>query len=639
MNSINRPHMMMQRSESEVEMNGQQPRPQSPATSGASPGIKRVRLENGQYEQIGPNGRGQPQNPHPVDSRQTAQQAQQLLLAHGINPGQLTTQQFQMFQNQPQPQQQKSIAMYAASMQQAQKGQQMAAMQAGKAMGQNMGQAGSPMMPQTSDGAIGGGLSEFYQPGPGTNMRGGGMAAGGNIALQDYQMQLILLEQQNKKRLMMARAEQDHLASGGEANRPGFPQGMSPNSRANPSPGPGGKPQMAGTPKMQNQGGPGSPVPDGQMPGHIQQRSSPASAAGFNGQMPEGQHMMYKPMENMAMLSGGAGAGGVPNGNMMRPPNFNGPMGQPGMEGQGMNPNMVRPPQGGRGHPAAAGMWQQQPGAQMQPGQAPPNQQPGGPQQAQTPQQTGTPQQTRQNIPHGNMPPPQAPPNPGPNRGGAPASPQVSTQQPPTPTQGGKAAAGKKAAATKAQKVSAPNSSISVISKPKQRGSQAKKGGAGAGGPNAPPSAVTPTATSEPPTPTTPQHSANFPARPNQNFNPNAPTPGTGSTPGPNNANPNNGNGAPPTAPGAPSGPPQNSQQQPQQQAMDQGVNSAFMDMDTGVNFDNTFSGVGGEDSLLDGFDFDSFLTNGDDNGGLPGFAPDGLAWTGDGVEAGAGDS
>lgn len=34
-------------------------------------------------------------------------------------------------------------------------------------------------------------------------------ANGGNHALQDYQMQLVLLEQQNKKRLLMARQEQD----------------------------------------------------------------------------------------------------------------------------------------------------------------------------------------------------------------------------------------------------------------------------------------------------------------------------------------------------------------------------------------------------------------------------------------------
>jgi hypothetical protein len=37
----------------------------------------------------------------------------------------------------------------------------------------------------------------------------GQLGGSGNLALQDYQMQLMLLEQQNKKRLMMARQEQD----------------------------------------------------------------------------------------------------------------------------------------------------------------------------------------------------------------------------------------------------------------------------------------------------------------------------------------------------------------------------------------------------------------------------------------------
>jgi len=35
---------------------------------------------------------------------------------------------------------------------------------------------------------------------------------GGNYTLQDYRMQLMLLEQQNKKRLLMAREEQRRLA-------------------------------------------------------------------------------------------------------------------------------------------------------------------------------------------------------------------------------------------------------------------------------------------------------------------------------------------------------------------------------------------------------------------------------------------
>lgn len=57
----------------------------------------------------------------------------------------------------------------------------------------------------------------------------------GNHALQDYQMQLMLLEQQNKKRLLMARQEQD-------GPQVGFAPNLSPsNSRGGHSPGPGGE--------------------------------------------------------------------------------------------------------------------------------------------------------------------------------------------------------------------------------------------------------------------------------------------------------------------------------------------------------------------------------------------------------------
>ena len=75
------------------------------------------------------------------------------------------------------------------------------------------------------------------------NMRAGAMGPGapgangqpGNHALQDYQMQLMLLEQQNKKRLLMARQEQDGPPVG-------FAPNLSPsNSRGGHSPGAGGK--------------------------------------------------------------------------------------------------------------------------------------------------------------------------------------------------------------------------------------------------------------------------------------------------------------------------------------------------------------------------------------------------------------
>jgi hypothetical protein len=66
------------------------------------------------------------------------------------------------------------------------------------------------------------GNAEFYA---GNRMPGGGAGGApmdgnpqavtqtGNHALQDYQMQLMLLEQQNKKRLLLARQEQDHTGN------------------------------------------------------------------------------------------------------------------------------------------------------------------------------------------------------------------------------------------------------------------------------------------------------------------------------------------------------------------------------------------------------------------------------------------
>ena len=457
---LNQPRLMqhIQNRDGEVtDMNGQQ-RTQSPAAAAASPGNKRVRLDNGTYEPVG-NGRGAPQGVPQGGAAQNASSAvaaHQMLVENGINPGTLSAHQFAAFQGQPPSTQQRSIQLYAQSMATA-TGKNIAQLQNGpKGMPQNPGQAGSPMMPQTSEGGLGGTMNEFYST-PGT-MRAGGL--GGTHALQDYQMQLMQLEQQNKKRLMMARQEQDSIATHGGANRPDYHQGMSPNSRAAPSPGPGGKQTMSGTPKMTNQVGPGSPLPDGQMGSHLPQRNSPASVVGFNGQMTDGNHpMMYSQMGN----------GAVPNGvGMMRPPGFDAQMAAQGMTQ--MNPNLRV--QAGRGQPVGPGgnpMWHsqqqqqqmqaqaqqqaqlqaqaqqqaqqqqaQQQAQQQQQQQPPQGQQPGQP-QGQPPQQAGTPQPGRPNLPHTAMPPPQAPPNPANTGRPASASPQVNNNQPPTPTQSNKA--------------------------------------------------------------------------------------------------------------------------------------------------------------------------------------------------------
>lgn len=140
-----------------------------------------------------------------------------------------------------------------------------------------MGNTGSPMMgnidPQFNVNGMGGMEGITYARMQGQAGMQGPTAQSGNHALQDYQMQLMLLEQQNKKRLMMARQEQDNITRGdGAAPMPGQvgmqPPGMSPSgSRAGTSPLPmdqmkRGNAQMSGTgsPSAGDTQGRGSPI-------------------------------------------------------------------------------------------------------------------------------------------------------------------------------------------------------------------------------------------------------------------------------------------------------------------------------------------------------------------------------------------
>ncbi|CAG8957947.1 hypothetical protein HYFRA_00000289 [Hymenoscyphus fraxineus] len=309
---------------------------------------------------------------------------------------------------------------------------------------------GSPMMPQGADGSN---VANFYNPGTdmggmgrgGPNGGQGGNAAG-NHALQDYQMQLMLLEQQNKKRLMMARQEQDNMTMPRADGAPGAPamgangqpfQGTSPQGARN-SPNP--SEQMKRTPHMGQSNIP-SPLPDGQT-------RSP-SGMNFNN-MGQGNPMdpnmaqkgFYPGMNGMDQ---NMVAAGMQNG--MRPPSshpggaFNNPMAQQQMQMQQQRQQ-------------AAQQQAQQQGGQNWNG-------PGGPMAAQPnqggPQQMGTP---RQNT----MPPPSAPATGAAVNGRTqPPSPQQGTAAPPTPQQGNKANPKKKTetkdakAKRAAKKVSAPN--------------------------------------------------------------------------------------------------------------------------------------------------------------------------------------
>ena len=405
----------MQREGSDIDINGQRPRTPSLSDNAPSPS-KRPRLDGAPFnaQQLMANGRIPPQALQGPQMASNTIHANNLLMQHGINPGGLSETQFQAFQQQNPQVQQKSIQVYAQNLAQHQRSA-MSNQNLAKGITNQPGMPthGSPMMQPGPDGVAG--MSELYPGNPAAAMRAAQAPNGhnGNHALQDYQMQLMLLEQQNKKRLLMARQEQEGKDSmprpdgqPGMVGQPGFPPGtgMSPQgSRSGPSPNPND--QMArGTPKMGQAGLPVSPLPDGSLP---QARSSPAPMMNFNGQMPP---ELFQHMKHM-----GDGMGGLqqPNGAGMRPPSshpggFNGAQySNPQMEA------MVRAQQQGR---MPGGNWQ--PGAQ---GQAPMMQPTP---QSQQPPQMGTPQQRNA------MPPPQAPPAGAPNNG-RPASPQQ-TAAPPT---------------------------------------------------------------------------------------------------------------------------------------------------------------------------------------------------------------
>ena len=403
----------MQRDNSDMGMNGQ--RPQSPASADNAPSpSKRPRLDgpfNGQP--MGPNGRGQPpMGPNP----QAAQRTAQMLRQNNINPASLDPVQFQNFQNQPPSAQAKSIQVYAQTLAQhhSRAGLDNQGLQNGVMNPGMMGNPGSPMMQPMPDGQnLGVAMNDMYGPNNPAAMQQMRMAAtngqqGGSHALQDYQMQLMLLEQQNKKRLMMARQEQDQGQR--QDGMPGMPQqfppGMSPqNSRNGPSPNPNDQ-MRRGTPKMMQQGLPGSPMPgDGGIP---QTRGSPAAMSFPNGTMPQDVPPQF------FQQNGPMG----PNGMMMRPPSSH-----PGFNGVQMNQQMEALRAQGR---MPNGGWPQGPQGQapMMP-QPPPGQQP---------QSMGTPQQRNE------MPPPQAPPSSATAGRTNPSSPSQQSNAPPTPQQANKAA-------------------------------------------------------------------------------------------------------------------------------------------------------------------------------------------------------
>jgi hypothetical protein len=459
----------------------------APPTDNAPSPSKRPRLDGAPFN---PNQGVMMPNGRPAQGMPGQQQVgndpdlTRALLQHGINPTSLNPDQLQAFVTNPNMQSKASIATYSANLQQ-HHGNQMP----GKTMANAGGpQAqGSPMVPQGPDGAT---IGQFYNPAdlaPGTTMRPGGPNQGGtgsNHALQDYQMQLMLLEQQNKKRLMMARQEQDISGNMQRPEGPGgppgappgpgqnFPGASPPNGRTGASPNP--TDMKRASQQMGNAANMGSPLPDG-----AQNRSSPNSINFMGANMgPDGKPHFFNGV--------GMDMAGQMNG--MRPPPsshpqpFNGQMNQQQMMAAARQQQQAQQ-QAGQGGP---GMPWQQPG--------PNGQMTGQPPQGQV---QGTPRQ-------GAMPPPSAPAvaATAANSRNATSSPQTSTAAPPTPQQGAKAAPKKKDNKTKSKvRISLLGKARALASNITQAAAQKKTGTAVNAG--ATPAAET-DAAQEPPTPATP---------------------------------------------------------------------------------------------------------------------------------------
>ncbi|KAJ9162053.1 Transcriptional regulator of filamentous growth FLO8 [Coniochaeta hoffmannii] len=544
-NSQNNPqamHMLQQKGNQmqrdPSDMDGNRARPGSPGSTDNAPSpSKRPRLEGG----------GPFNNPNQGIMMPNGRPA-----AQGM-PGQ------QAFTIQNPHVQAKTIATYAANLQQ-HHGNQMP----NKAMPNAPGpqNQGSPMVPQGNDPTQ---MANFYNaqdmgaPGdmrPGQN---GAQAGGGsNHALQDYQMQLMLLEQQNKKRLMMARQEQDLTGGVPRPDGPGGPggpggpnaqafQGTSPQGgRSGASPNPADQ-MKRGNPQLNNAANMGSPAPDG---AHSHNSPNPINFIGGNQMDPMNAPHFYKPMNGMDANMAAAAAAAQMNGNM-RPPNSH--PGQP-FNGQ-MNPQMMRQQQQA-GQGGAPMNWQAgMNGQQMPPQGAQPQGQAGGPQRS--------------------MPPPSAPVAAG-NAGNsrnATSSPQTSTAAPPTPSQANKAAPKKKDTKNAKSKAAAQ-----------------KKANANANTAATP--AAEPAPEPEAPTPATP-------------ITPVAPQPfnNKGQNAAPAQIVPN-GQAAPPAPAPAPVAAPLQMPDPSQSFSMDPNAGMDFGDMSFAANPLNT-------NDVLNDFDFDSFLHDG----------------------------
>ncbi|KAG4302038.1 hypothetical protein PCANB_001919 [Pneumocystis canis] len=295
----------------ETELNGQTQFSRSPALSNQilSPSKRQKLSPDGSYAPLQGTIQARPQmmqnNLAAASTTLQSQQAKQMLLNSGISPVNLAQQQFTAFQSQAPSIQQRQLQEYTQNL--ANQQQRITNI----AKGQVSNQGGASII--TGDGNEVG-PNDFYENILSSHQNCA--ANTGNHVLQDYQMQLMFLEQQNKKRLMMAHQEQERLQPQDSSFQILSPQGLrnvvSPENNHNDA--------KRGISKVTHQNGSNSPT-DGQLTqqGNSSRNTSP-NVAGYNGQIQSDAHPQIM-FFNQAKAIGDIQNNGMiigPNGHIIR---------------------------------------------------------------------------------------------------------------------------------------------------------------------------------------------------------------------------------------------------------------------------------------------------------------------------------
>lgn len=267
----------------ETDVNGQAQSSRSPALSNQvlSPSKRQKLSPDGSYTPIQGTIQARPQmmqnNLIAAPATLQNQQAKQMLLNSGINPVGLTQQQFTTFQSPTPSIQQRQLQEYTQGF----PNQQQRVINIAK------GQVSNQCVPSSIISADGNeiGPNDFYgnilssqqncPPNP------------NNHTLEDYQMQLMFLEQQNKKRLMMTHQDQERLQSqDSSAFQILSPQGvrnaLSPKNNHNDA--------KRGISKVAHQNSPNSPTDGPLSQQNNTSRNTSPGVAGYNGQIQSDTH-------------------------------------------------------------------------------------------------------------------------------------------------------------------------------------------------------------------------------------------------------------------------------------------------------------------------------------------------------------